>query len=249
LAFFLSFTLDVRVHASQVLTVPEVRDVIEQPPGCLNQKICSVMTKENQKYIWQVSDGRRVIVAPNSIVVKAADDRIRLVQGAVWIQSEGNITVETEYGVARTEQNQFWVLRQDQKMWVRAPATAVTISARGAQEEMTVPAGCENWLGPVSRQGVGRSGFPQPIDLNDHMNQWARLRTGSKKEFSGEFEQFIKTWADAVAAIAVSHQQIAEREIASADEQRQRQIAAHERALREAQEIRALFRKKNYIDP
>jgi hypothetical protein len=244
LMFFMTFTLDVRVHAKEYIQLANQEQVLQQPGDCLLQTtICAIKTSADSKYKLTVGS-ETVVLDADTAVVRVARDRIRVLQGTVWVQAKTTFSVETVFGEITSARGDFWVSQNDERTLVRATSSTLSLRPRGAKQSFALEKAEENWLGRVQKDGVASSGFPHALQWRDHLDRWARLYPGGKKQFTTEVKEFRAAWTEAGKRASAYHQSLADRHIASIEEdlkrrqEKQAAIEAHNR------ELRALYRKK-----
>lgn len=247
LAFALAFTIDVRVKAETAL-LPNSSEVLQDPKGCILQaSICAVKTRDHEKYKFAVG-ASTVVLDANSSVIRLSGNAITLLSGTVWIRGQGPFSVRSEFGVARSEDGEFWVARTSGRMTVSATGGALVLEPRGSKVFLRIDSGEENWIGGISRDGVATTGVPQAIPLAEHLRRWARLFPGTKREFEKESRSFHSSWSRGLASVASYHETLAEerRQAVHAEAEQRAQARAQEEAR--SKELRALFRRKVLLD-
>lgn len=250
--FFLVLIVDVRVRAEEVVILSLASEVMQEPVNCLEgaQK-CAVKTEGREKFIVAVNKNT-VTLGPDTLIVRQNDSSINLLYGEIWLKTISESKVETEFGSLVTFQegarSSVWMTKTKERLLIRVGEGSVVISPRGSLSTYRLSAGYEIWLGRVQASGVAQVSAPRAIEVSEHLNQWARLFSGSKSEFALEVKKFREVWQEAVQRSAETYQKQIDREIAMVKQEKERKEKQQRLHERENLEIRKMFREKNYFD-
>lgn len=227
-------------HESPVLIVQQ------EPANCLKGKLaCAVRTREGQTFELVLDEKTTVVLDFLSSIIRISNKEIRLVSGSVWIKSQGDFQVHSEFGdVVSTTPGEFWVTRTKERVTAKATEATVELRPRGSKENLTVDPGLQNTIGLIGLDGKAETGIPLAIPFKEHLNQWARVYRGPKKTFEEQVQAFHERWTSAAVESAVINKAIHDRMISSADEEKAVEDAreAKVRAQREAD--RKFFRSR-----
>lgn len=242
--FLMAFTLEVRVKAAEVVSLPEAKFPLEEPLHCLKESsLCAVRTREGEKF--EVHAGASsVVLDQGSSIIRVSSDEVRLVWGTIWVKAKGAFTVKTEYGDARVADGEFWMTRTAERIVISAVIGEVEISPRGAIEKIMVEPGEENWVSRVDATGVAETGLPKAIPFESHVARWARLYDGGKKSFEKDVEAFHRLWKAAGVRAAKLHSELMSRKIASIEEEKARREARRRRQAAEDRKYQEMLRRR-----
>lgn len=248
LLFFLAFNLEVRVHAAEIVQLPNATEIQQEPADCLGDLsvACALHTMPEEKFKLILGESTVVLDQSTVVVRGGGSNSLTLVDGAVWVQGKTPVTVRTEYGEIKAGAGDFWVVRVESRVVVVASGVQVEMWPRGGSESIVVERGWENWLGRVNREGRAETGLPRAIQLKEHFERWARLYPGTKVKFEQDVKAFQEVWMSASKRAAEIHQILFNRKMASLEEEKakkdivRRAIEARDRELREMLRRKAL---------
>ncbi|MES2856055.1 MAG: hypothetical protein V4692_09335 [Bdellovibrionota bacterium] len=253
LGFVLAFTLEVRVASASEPQVETSRlhnskQVLQEPRNCIatlgarsQKSICAVKTASAEKFEIKVSKG--VVVLDQETAVIVSNDEVTLVDGTLWIHAGAQISIRTEFGVAKVD-GEAWVTRSPNRMSVSSVGGNVQLIPRGSVESLAIDSGLENFVGGVQKDGSSETGLPVAIPFADHLARWARLYPGTKAEFEEDVKRFHSTWVEASKQASEVHRTLLDRRVAGIEEQERQKAARRNKIELENRELRNLFRKK-----
>lgn len=242
--FIVAATLEVKVHASQVVTLKNEVHPLEEPAHCLDSgERCAVKTSSGRKFQFDVG-ATKVTLGSGSALIRVGASRVNLVSGSLLVQSEDDFFVEAEYGKVILKNAYVLIENKSRKLFLSVISGEAFIQPRGRDEMYPVAPGQSNWLGEVDKSGVAQSGLPIPVQFQDHAYLWSGMYSGKKKDFEKELKEFAGVWQKANAEAAIEHKQLVQRRIAALeDDYQKQQERVKKKQVFEAQ-MRALFRKK-----
>ncbi|MCM2282453.1 MAG: hypothetical protein NDI61_11485 [Bdellovibrionaceae bacterium] len=244
IAFFLAFTLDVRVHAAETAALPNSQEVLQDPADCvLRASVCAVKTASFEKYKLAVGEAS-VYLDSSTAVIRRSEVELTLLSGTVWVRSSAGFTVSSEFGVVQSEGGEFWVSRDASRMTASATEKALMLRPRGATDALRVDVGEENWIGRVASNGIASSGVPQAIALAPHLRRWARLFPGTRQAFEKETRRFHASWSRGLASVADYHEELAVQRRQALRIEAERRARLREQEESRSRELRAMFRRK-----
>lgn len=251
--FFL-FCIDVRVNATT--SNLEKKDhqsalfahVIQHPSHCLKQVTeCAIKTK-TKNFTFQ-GEGYELALGPQSTIIRHSSEELTLVQGSLWVRSHSKFKVKTEYGTvySRSALNTFF-LKDKTRLEVMPLDGSVMVERLGDDHDMFLPTGYRTFLSGVDNLGRSQYDIPTAANFKKIIEQWAPLFQGSPKELVQILTSYRSKWTSAVVQGAEIHQQLYERTVAEAKENRRRAEERKAAIRRENAKLRELFRRKNYLE-
>lgn len=245
ITFLFVATIEVKVHAAEVVSLREDDRLLQEPEGCLEDgDTCAIKTNTGRKFQFEISKSK-VTLGSGSSAIKAGKDKFTFVSGTVLVKAESPLFIETEFGRVIVKSGEVLLLKQDSKLVTRVNSGEVFIQPRGFSEMIAIQPGEENWMGSVDKSGIAQTGVATSINFTEHALIWSSLYFGKKRTFEKELKEFAEVWKQTNEKTARIHADLAQRRIASieADYQR-RQKELKKRQAYEA-ELRFLFRKKS----
>lgn len=245
--FLFIFTVEVTVQAARV-TLPTAKDPVQEPVHCLQTSdICAIKTPSASKFQLAVGAGD-VVMDANSIVVRQSSHVVKLIQGTIWVKASEGMTVATAYGDVVSEGGEFWVRTEGDKVYVSSVASFLKLACVDKKTVLRLEEGEENWISGVGLKGQSTTGIPKAIALEEHLYRWARLYSGSKTQFETDVKNFHSRWSRQLASVADYHKQLAEARLKVLEEEAARRAQAKAQEEARSQELRALFRRKQFLD-
>lgn len=244
LIFVFAATIEVKVHAAEIISLRSELSPLQEPLNCLDTgERCAVKTSSGRKHQLEVGENQVTLGSATS-VVRLSANRVTLVSGTLLVKSEESFFIESEYGKIIFKSAYAIVEKEAKKLNLRVIQGEAFIQPRGKNEMYAIEPGQTNWLGEVDRSGAAQTGMSIPIDFEDHALQWSSLYSQKKDQFKKELKEFAQVWRLASKKSAAYHQELAQRRVASLkDEHQKRQTRIKKRQEYEAS-LRALFRKK-----
>jgi hypothetical protein len=256
-SFALAFSIEVRVEASERVDLgsaktrlPVARKVVQEPAGCLTAngssvtQGCAIGTASNERFTLLL-ESSSIALDRSTSVIRENSTLIRLLNGAIWVRSKGDLTVQTEFGEAKIEsEGEMWVRRSKDQMIVSATDVPVLLIPRGGKEALVIEMGLENEVGRVGKKGQAETGLPTPIDFRDHVERWARLYDGDKKSFEEKVRQFHSLWQEAGHRASEIHRQLHARKLASMAEDKKKREKARSAEESRNRDLREMLRRR-----
>lgn len=244
LTFLFTATIQVRVHAAEVVTLREETAAIQEPQDCLQEEeTCAVKTSNGKRLKLEVGKSE-VTLGSETAAIRPTKSEVTLVSGTVLAKSEDSLTISSEFGKVLIKKGQVIVIKEEKRVVARVLSGEVYIQPRGQKEVLPLEAGQENFLGAVDKTGVAHSGISTAIVFTDNALLWSSLYSGKKVQFEKELQDFAQVWKDSKQKAAATHADLAKRRIASLQEQHQKQQSALKKRQVYEAELRSLFRKK-----
>ncbi len=237
LLFVTTFSVEITIHASEL--------VLQEPIGCLvRSSVCAIENTAQSSF--ELKLGASVVVLDTgAVVIREANDVIRLVKGTAWIKAQSTMHVRSEFGeVSNSSDGEFWVSRTSENLTAAATSAILLLSPKGSNEKLQIDPGLQNTLGAIDFNGRATTAVPMPIPFKDHVMRWARLFHGSKKQFEDQVDKFHKQWVSASQASAELNQRLYSRKIASVESEKAARAAKARKIEAENRELRALFRQR-----
>lgn len=224
---------------------------VSDPENCLQRSTfpCAVQINDKQSWTWIWPQGRAEFKA-GTVAVLLGEGDVKVVQGELVLYSvSGAAWLRTLFGDVAVSEGIVMLRRQDAESFeISTLQGEAQLFPKGGKETLAVPAGFRNWLSGVGHSGVGESGIPQAANKERVLKVWAKGFAGEKLEFFELARGFHSQWMKAVEQAGPLHRQLVERSIASLEEERQAAARAAAQREKERRELRALFRRKNYLD-
>lgn len=238
-------TIEVRVHASEVVSLREDDRPLQEPEDCLdNEPNCAIKTNAGKKFQFELSSAK-VTLGSQSAVIIIDKKKVSFVSGTVLLKAESTIFVETEFGRVIVKQGEVLLLKQESKLITRVNSGEVFIQPRGFSEMIAIQPGEENWMGSVDKSGIAQTGVPTSINFTEHALIWSSLYFGKKRTFEKELKVFALQWKQVNEKTAAAHSDLAQRQIASIEADYQRRQKAFKKRQAYEADLRHLFRKKS----
>lgn len=238
-------------------------DLLEEPKGCLafeveNSKPCSFRVGHGRKLLLK-AEGRILTIGDNTIVIREAADRYRLVEGFLRVEADASSetprTTKTVLLVssasnwrqaARVQgEGEFFVERYNNTVSVVNTGSRKVWLFSGGRDEGSIGTGMEvRFTKPDRRSGKYEVGAPLPLNLEAQVVREAKLYAGEKAKFGERVDQLLTIQRGAAELAAKIHRDSVARKLASleAEAEKRRSDAARQEA--EDREIRAMFRRK-----
>ncbi len=250
LALILAFDV---AHAGEIVALPneEPSLVLQEPNECLQgNSYCAVRTSERRKFKW-IEKSATLTMDWQTLLLRLEPGVFRLISGNLWVSPQKGqseiLTVETE-AAQFSSRYEFWIRREESQILILSVRGPVEIRLRGDSQVYVLESGFQNWISRVDRRGRAQMGIPRAIDIESHIEVWARLFPGSRTEFRAALEEWRPIWLNAVGLSSEIHQELVHhRELAMAREHRSKKAQAEARAS-ENQRLRELFRQKVLLE-
>ncbi|MCB0385379.1 MAG: hypothetical protein KDD43_08305 [Bdellovibrionales bacterium] len=252
--FVLASIIEVRVNAAKndhkkslVHSGP-----VAEPPDCVVQNSfpCAVQISSKKHWLWTWPQGR-VEFSPGTVVILKSPGDLKIVRGELILYStSGGAWLRTLFGDVAVSDGILLVRREEDEGAVEITTLRgeAQIFPKGGKENLFVPAGYRNWLGAVEANGEAGSGIPQAANKERCLKVWAELFRGEKPDFFSFANDFHSSWMRAVESAGDLHRELIARTIASMEAERAEQARLREIRERESRKLRALFRRKNYLE-
>ncbi|HRO66979.1 MAG TPA: hypothetical protein PL182_05395, partial [Pseudobdellovibrionaceae bacterium] len=111
---------------------------------------------------------------------------------------------------------------------------------------LELPDGLELWVGPQNRFGSFTHGVPSLIPVEDHLRRWSRLDDVSKEEFVRQARLLKSKWKDRQAVASVLYERVAERHLASIEEEKESLRRRQEKESAQKERFRRLLYHKAF---
>lgn len=240
LSAILFFTfVEVKVHA----------EILEQPKNCLKGLlICSVVADQNTQSI-KILDGE-VRFLNGAQLTRINAKRIKLIKGDFLIRAGAKpVTVETLFSTVIVTSGLAMFQAQAERVILSSLTAEVRFSPKGSKEQILVPKGLQNEVGPVRKSGVAQSEYPRSMALHGLVEKWTQFFTSA--EFSivkADFETFVPSWRDSLSFVGPWYLETINRQLAEQEEASLRRMRLKEERLKEENYYREMFRRRNLIE-
>lgn len=238
LILFFSFA-EVKVHA----------ELLEQPKNCLRGLLlCSVAADQNAQSM-KILDGE-IRFLKGAQLSRINAKRVKLIAGDFLIRAgEKSVTVETLYSTVVVTSGLAMFQTQADRVILSSLTAEVQFSPKGSKEQIVVPKGLQNEVGPVRKSGIAQSAYPRSMALNGLVEKWTQFFT--QREFSivkEDFEKFAPSWRDSLNFVGPWYLETINRQVAEQEEAEARKMRLKEERLKEENYYREMFRRQNLIE-
>lgn len=242
LLFLISlFHIDIRVNAEEFSALPS---------QCWIQGgECLVQTSKKQVLDHGKS---RFELTSESLLRRLSNETFNLLEGNLYVDVEGR-AVEFEFpnGKLRLEDSsKVGVSRSSEGVRVQVLEGLASFQPLGANSEvLNIPKAYLYEFGWMQSDGKLEISLPRSLTLQE----WTSLfyvfnRQLPPSEVKKKLELDLSGWMKAVHQASSLQSDLATRQIAAAEERARRYARAKAQKEREQRELRALFRKKNYLE-
>lgn len=233
--FLLAFQLEVRVRAADT--------ALSEPENCFGRKTpCAFQISEDK---WSFESGKIKLHSGAGTLLEQThkDTDWKLVSGQLWVESGPSLKVQTLTATIDGSSGQFWVVTDQDKVWVRNISSKVVVTFKD-RSKMELPRGFQVWVGAVNSEARVEHGMIEPVDLKEHLKQWYALYPGNKTQFLSEVQDLKDQWIDLVEKSGDLYKAVIERKMASLDEKKRQQQEAEKKKVQERQHLRQEFEKR-----
>jgi hypothetical protein len=224
---------------------------VSDPENCLKQSTypCAIQMSDKQSWTWIWPQGRAEF-KPGTVAVLMGEGDVKVIHGELVLYSvSGAAWLRTLFGDVAVSEGTVLLRRQDADSFeISTLQGEAQLFPKGGKENLAVPAGYRNWLSGVGNSGEGESGIPQAANKDRVLKVWAKGFSGEKLEFFELARDFHTQWMKAVERAGPMHRELVERSIASLEAERQVAARLAAQKEKERRELRALFRRKNYLE-
>jgi len=231
------FFIDVRVRA-------------ENSPGdCWGKRIpCAISAGEARR---ELRAGDFTLVLERGALVEQRDaDLLQLVAGVFYLESKVPLKFNTAYAsFSCGKECKALAERDSDGLTLKSLHGEWIIRRIGDDQEYALKSGLQVRVSEVQTDGLAHMEFPQSLPWDATVKQWGKFFPGTKQAFKPELKRFREEWRTAVELASLVHQHAASRTLASHEDQLAKERARRKATEKEEQELRSLFRQKNYIDP
>lgn len=260
-AIYLVFTVEVQIHASSDQHGHQVHEKaqnqkfhkakkasdqwVSEPQDCqVGSRDCAIMAKQNKTIVlW---DNQEVVLTKNAALAWSTDQTVRLVRGVMSIQLNGKNQVALPNGkIAGT--GLVLVERQNLDVNVTTLSGEITVSPVGGPQVMILPSGFKVSMGAIERTGQAGIEIPQVAPPASTIRLWWSVFSGAKDDFMVQAKNFVKAAPEKAELAGDWQLQMIQREVAEANQKAEQIAKAKEIEAKEQAQMRALFRKLNYL--
>lgn len=234
--FLAAFQMEVRVRAAG--------ELIQQPESCLRGDQSCVIQSTGKPFYF-AKDGVSLSAPAKATLERIENNKWRLVSGSVWVAKGQKVTVESVFAEVRSQNGEFWVIEQDNRLWVRNLSADLTVRLRDGKE-LALPAGFEFWIAGINTKAQSEYGVLQTIDLKNHLKNWAALYPGSSAQFKQDVQNFKENWKTLAAQGGTLYQEMANRRIASVQNDKRQEKLKKDRMAAEQKRLKDLYFERTF---
>lgn len=240
LLFFISFNLEVRVKAESI----DSTNLLQKPEQCLTdafQEECFFSSSEGKNRI-KIKD-LEVSLFESSLSKKSKED-ISFLKGQVGLFSERKYEVQTPYGNILADKGaRLWLDINDEKMTLSSLNGSAFVVLRGKKVEL--PQKFKMTIWKTTGTGYPNYSVPAPIEVEEFLKIKLSFYDDkqSKKDFIQSLKEDREEMSDLAEKSSQLYQKIAERHIASLQENERQQ-----KRKEQEQQFKKLQQKRLYME-
>jgi hypothetical protein len=232
--FFLAFQMEVRVKASEPVSVPD---------NCLGHSFPCSFKVSADKWSYEAGNLKLHAAAGTLLTEAVKSHEWRVIEGTLWVENAPSVKITTTSAESEASSGQYWVLVQKDRATYRNISANLVLTFKD-HSKMEVPKGFEVWVGGVNSEAQVEHGMVEPIDLKKHLKSWYELYPGKREQFVSEVQDLKDQWADLTEQSGNMYKKIAERKMAALDEEKNREDGRKKQQSQERARIRAEFHKR-----
>lgn len=232
--FLIAFQVEVRVRASDSLSIPE---------NCFGRLTpCSLKVPSSK---WTYKEGPlRLHASQGSILTENIKTREwRLVEGTLWVENAPSLRVRTTSAEVEGSSGQYWIIVEQDRALFRNISAKLVVTFKD-QSKMEIPRGFEVWVGAVNSEAQVERGMLKPIDLKRHLKVWHALYPGTRQQFISEVQDLKDQWSDLTEQSSAIYQKVSERKLASLEDEKQRELEIKKKKEQERRRLRENFHRR-----
>ncbi len=252
LAFLVASVIDVRVKADSLNERP-----VEIPGGCWSRleqntknSVCAFLSGK-ARHLMKLPFGSLRMSPEASLVITRArgETTVRLVRGIFWLNARTPIKVRTLYARVRVANGELLIGAQDRRSDITNLTADLNYRPRGSTRVFPLPKGMVVTIGRVATTGVARTEFPRTANVKTLLRKWARVYSESDiNEFQRRIDEFLPAWVQATEDVGPWYTQVVNRELASAEQEKERKARLLSKHRAEIKRLRNLFRAQNFMN-
>lgn len=261
LLFFLTFAIEIRVHASsprdespkKAEVSVSVGSILQEPSSCFVEKTYPCAVKNRlRKPLALEWNGMSLGLGRNSSLVLQQDGSLRLIFGDFVLQTQSDLMLKSEFTdielrVIRSQNPMAMAFFQKNWRDVRAVTVKGEIVLKPlGREEMIITRGFETRVSTVSSRGRAGIEIPAPFHFKSLLKALSPYFSDRGK-FKKEMAEVQKAWSTSVTSSGDWYLSLIDRQIASARDEEERKKLARENLRKENEELRQLFRRRNFF--
>ncbi len=228
----ISFMIEVRVKASNTL--------LQKPENCYFEGKGSSCIFSSGGRVEELKVEKTILtLKENSILERIPKNNYVYINGIVWVQNQEPINFRSLYGKIESEQGEFWLIENDNKILVRSIIGKLKIKINS--ETLDIPEGFQIWISGKDSSGKNTFGIPEIIPIEAHLKLWAEMYSGSKDEFKNKISLLKNLYKDKQEESSQFYQQIADRHVANSLEEERNKKKQEEKRRAYLLEIRRQY--------
>ncbi len=249
IAFFLASTVDVRVRAASIAPVELPRACLSRVFSLKSNSACAYLNN-NQKKLLRMPFGELRMSSEASLILHAKNtSTLHLVRGVFWIRATQPILIKTLYVKARMTRGQILVNAQDRRINIINLTSDLQYWPRGDDRSTLLPKAMAVDIGRVSSAGVARTEFPHTPSVVTLLRVWTRVYAqNDMPELKRHIREFLSSWVQATQEVGPWYTQVVQREIASAEQEKENRARQRAKRQSEIKKLRDRFRAQNYVN-
>ena len=234
LCLYLAFTVEIRVHASEPVQLPE---------NCLEARTVPCALRLRSADTIRVAQSE-ISMDEMGLIVREKAEALRLVKGDVFLRTSALQTLRFIYGQFQADpHSELLIERKADVVRLSVLKGQVAILRWQEPKAALIPSGFAIEIGPMYLSGV-RISLPEAIDLRDLIATMGRIRPLALSAFREELESWQEAMISARDLTGRGFAKIVTREIASAQRTEIRRKRAMEASEAERKRLHLLFRSR-----
>jgi ActR/RegA family two-component response regulator len=202
--FLLTFTLDVKVRASEYF---------DDPKGCLEELSYCLVKNHKTKKVHVSSGADELSLDYDATLVRHIPGEFTIIQGSVLVYTKTGLNINTPYGKIEVQpETTALVTRSDKSTSLTVMAGKALLHPLGQDHTVEVLAGYENKMTAVKNLKA-QVEIPKPALIENTLKDWSRLTWHSKEDFLLAVDDFKVAHRNASQQLSLLSREIAMREV------------------------------------
>lgn len=168
-----------------------------------------------------------------------------LLSGDHWFRKTKKYSLQTPYGEINSLNGDFFVRYEEKRVTVINHAGELKVTLRDGSV-IQIPPGFEIWFSEIKKDMKNLMGFIKPVELRDHVPVLAKLWNEDPKTFKAELLELQSHWGDRTTIAANYYKGLAQRKIASAQNEEGRVQSLKQREINRREANRKLMFERTF---
>jgi hypothetical protein len=218
---------------------------VDQPKACFEKEAlpCAIQIMSQPAHLkW--GEIKINALAKSSFILEK-NQQIKLLQGSLWLDGE-SYKVKLSYATI-TANGEAIFENQKEKSIIQNLSAELAIQGLTSENAAFALKGTQIWMAGISSDNHQVQGVIEPIEVKSFLNQAKAYRLG-KGDFKAKLAKWKSEWEESKESTYHFYQEVAQRKVASVEEKNRHKSEAEQKARIENQNLRKLFREKNYLE-